>query len=248
MNLGILTFGCLAGVLSAQQTKTLDPVRSEITVNEKIAAEAPASITVLNKLQLQATPGVNLDDRLRSVPGFTLFRRTSSVVANPTTQGISLRGLGSSGASRTLVLWDGVPANDPFGGWVYWTRFSPEDIDRIEVVRGASTSVFGDRAIGGSIHLFSRPAEPWRVHGAYEGGNKNTHQLSGGFSHLRPRWAMSTQGRAFRTDGFFIIEVPARRGGHAGRGGLRGGRHTARLPGGEGPLLPEVRRADRRPG
>ena len=219
MNLGILTFGCLAGVLSAQQTKTLDPVRSEITVNEKIAAEAPASITVLNKLQLQATPGVNLDDRLRSVPGFTLFRRTSSVVANPTTQGISLRGLGSSGASRTLVLWDGVPANDPFGGWVYWTRFSPEDIDRIEVVRGASTSVFGDRAIGGSIQLFSRPAEPWRVHGAYEGGNKNTHQLSGGFSHLRPRWAMSTQGRAFRTDGFFIIE-DGRRGAVDTRAGV----------------------------
>jgi outer membrane receptor for ferrienterochelin and colicin len=197
----------------------LDPVRTEITINEKIAAEAPASITTLNKLQIQATPGVNVDDRLRSIPGFTLFRRTSSVVANPTTQGISLRGLGSSGASRTLVMWDGVPANDPFGGWVYWTRFSPEDIERIEVVRGASTSVFGDRAIGGSIQLFSRPAEPWRLHGAYEGGNKNTHQITGGFSHLRPRWAMSTQGRAFRTDGFFIIE-DGRRGAVDSRAGV----------------------------
>jgi outer membrane cobalamin receptor len=206
MNVRILIFACSPAVLFAQPNDKLEPVRTEITVNEKIVAEAPASITVLNKLQVQANPGVNVDDRLRSIPGFTLFRRSSSVVANPTTQGISLRGLGSSGASRTLVLWDGVPANDPFGGWVYWTRFSPEDIDRVEVVRGASTSVFGDRAIGGSIQLFSRPAEPWRLHGAYEGGNKNTHQLSGGFSHLRPRWAMSTQGRAFRTDGYYIID------------------------------------------
>ncbi len=210
---------CLSVVLFAQDVPKLDPVRTEITVNEKIAAEAPASITVLQKLQLQATPGVNLDDRLRSVPGFTLFRRTSSVVANPTTQGISLRGLGSSGASRTLVLWDGVPANDPFGGWVYWTRFSPEEIDRVEVVRGASTSVFGDRAIGGSIQLFSRTAEPWRLHGAYEGGNKNTHQLSGGFSHLQPRWAMSAAGRAFRTDGFYVIE-DRRRGAADSRAGV----------------------------
>ncbi len=195
-----------AATLPAQDEAKLDPVRTEITINEKIAAEAPASISVLNKLDVQAQPGINVDDRLRSVPGFTLFRRSSSVVANPTTQGISLRGLGSSGASRTLVLWDGIPANDPFGGWVYWTRFSPEDIDRVEVVRGASTSVFGDRAIGGSIQLFSRPAEPWRLHGAYEGGNKNTHQLTAGFSHLRPRWALSTQGRAFRTDGYYIVE------------------------------------------
>lgn len=201
----------LAGVLAAQDTEKVDPVKTEITVNEKISTEAPASITVLPRLQIQENPGVNVDDRLRSVPGFSLFRRSSSLVANPTTQGISLRGLGSSGASRTLVLWDGVPANDPFGGWVYWTRFSPEELDRIEVVRGASTSVFGDRAIGGSIQLFTRPAEPWRLHGSYEGGNRNTHQLTAGFSHLQRRWAMSTQGRAFRTDGYYIVD-DSRRG------------------------------------
>src|SRR5205814_2367322 len=106
--------------------------------------ESPASITVLDEKQLGEIPGINLDDRLRQVPGFSLFRRSSSVVANPTTQGVSLRGIGSSGASRTLVLWDGIPINDPFGGWVYWTRIDPSYIDRVEIDRGASTSVFGD--------------------------------------------------------------------------------------------------------
>jgi len=215
----LLLAAALAAFAQAPPDKTIDPVRTEITVNEKISAEAPASITSLTKLEIQENPGVNVDDRLRSIPGFTLFRRSSSLVANPTTQGISLRGLGSSGASRTLVLWDGIPANDPFGGWVYWTRFSPEDLERVEVVRGASTSVFGDRAIGGSIALFSRPAEPWRVHGSYEGGNNNTHQVSGGMSHLRPRWSASTQGRAFRTDGYYIIE-PGRRGTVDSRAGV----------------------------
>src|ERR1700743_3513204 len=62
-----------------------------------------------------------LDDALTSVPGFSLFRRTSSLGANPTTQGVSLRGIAGSGASRSLGTLDGVPQNDPFGGWVIWT-------------------------------------------------------------------------------------------------------------------------------
>jgi outer membrane receptor for ferrienterochelin and colicin len=125
---------------------------------ETISAETPANVSTLDASDLLQTPGVNLDDRLRSVPGFSLFRRSSSLVANPTTQGVSLRGLGSSGASRTLVLWDGIPANDPFGGWVYWTRFIPEEMSRVEISRGAATSVFGDRAMSGAIGLFTRPS------------------------------------------------------------------------------------------
>ena len=153
---------------------------------------------------------MNLDDRLRSVPGFTLFRRSSSLVANPTTQGVSLRGLGSSAASRTLVLWDGVPLNDPFGGWVYWTRVPPEELDRIEVSRGASTSVFGDRAMSGAIALFTRAAERRRVTAGYEGGNRNTHLVSGGYSDLWSRFAASANVRAFTTDGYFTVQESRR--------------------------------------
>ena len=117
-------------------------------------------MTTLDSTALQQSPGTNLDDRLRDVPGFSLFRRSSSLAANPTTQGISLRGIGSSGASRTLVLWDGIPANDPFGGWVYWTQFVPDEIARAEISRGAATSIFGDRAMSGAIGIFSRqPAD-----------------------------------------------------------------------------------------
>ncbi len=137
-------------------------MKTSITIVEKVEEETPANVTILGKLEVEQQPGVNLDDRLRSVPGFSLFRRTSSIVANPTTQGVSLRGLGSSGASRTLVLWDGIPINDPFGGWVYWTRVDPADLDRVEVTRGASTSAFGDRAMSGTIGLFSRPVDSLR--------------------------------------------------------------------------------------
>ncbi|MEJ7605445.1 MAG: TonB-dependent receptor [Bryobacteraceae bacterium] len=177
---------------------------------EQIETDAPAFITTLDKQAVRQQPGVNLDDRLRAIPGFTLFRRSSSLVANPTTQGVSLRGLGSSGASRTLVLWDGVPVNDPFGGWVYWTRIAPEEVERVEVSRGASTSVFGDRAVSGAIALFSRPAERHRVTGSYEGGNKNTHQVTGGASNHWGKYAASANVRAFTTDGYYIVRQDRR--------------------------------------
>ncbi|MBC8166399.1 MAG: TonB-dependent receptor [Bryobacteraceae bacterium] len=179
-------------------------VRTSITVLERIETEAPAFVSTIEAKQIAAQPGVNLDDRLRAVPGFTLFRRSSSLVANPTTQGVSLRGLGSSGASRTLVLWDGVPLNDPFGGWIYWTRVSPRELDRIEVSRGASTSVFGDRAMSGAIALFSRPVARY-AWGSYEGGNRNTHSVSGGGSYLWPHFGVSSNVRAFTTDGYYTI-------------------------------------------
>lgn len=165
---------------------------------------------MLETEEIRQVPGVNLDDRLRMVPGFSLFRRSSSLVAQPTTQGISLRGIGSTGASRTLVLWDGIPINDPFGGWVYWTRVSPDELSRAEVSRGASTSVFGDRAMGGAIALFSREPERGRVTGGWEVGTRNTNAVTAGGSFLTPRWALSGNGRAFTTNGYYIVGERAR--------------------------------------
>ena len=162
-------------------------------------------MTIVGAPELAAVPGVNLDDRLRQVPGFSLFRRSSGLVANPTTQGISLRGLGSTGASRTLVLWDGVPLNDPFGGWIYWTRVAPESIGQVEVTRGASSSVFGDRAMSGSISLFSKPIDARHYYGAIEGGNRGQVLPAAGYWDRQGNWGFGAQARAFRFDGYFIV-------------------------------------------
>ena len=108
-----------------------------------------ASSTVITSAELTNMAAGALDDALRSTPGFTLFRRSSSRVANPTTQGVTLRGVSGSGASRTLVLADGVPLNDPFGSWVYWNRIPQAAVDRVEVVRGATGDLYGADALGG---------------------------------------------------------------------------------------------------
>ncbi len=94
-----------------------------------------------------------LDDALASAPGFSLYRRTSSLGANPTTQGVSLRGIAGSGASRALVTLDGVPQNDPFGGWVIWTGLPPEAISGATLVRGAGAGPYGAGALTGVVAL-----------------------------------------------------------------------------------------------
>src|SRR5439155_26461403 len=67
------------------ETPKLEPLKTTITVAEKISAETPANVSVIDRRELDQTPGANLDDRLREIPGFSLFRRTSSLIAHPTT-------------------------------------------------------------------------------------------------------------------------------------------------------------------
>jgi len=94
-----------------------------------------------------------LDNSLAQVPGLSLFRRNSSLSANPTVQGVSLRSIAPSGAGRALVTLDGVPQNDPFGGWVIWSSLPPEDIARADIVRGAGAGPYGAGALTGVIAL-----------------------------------------------------------------------------------------------
>jgi outer membrane receptor protein involved in Fe transport len=122
------------------------------------AGDAAFSIVQVNRETLSAEP--RLDEVLTAVPGASLFRRTSSVGANPTTQGISLRGVAGSGASRALVTLDGVPQNDPFGGWVIWTAIPSEIIDGARIVRGAGAGPYGAGALTGVISLDERTTVP----------------------------------------------------------------------------------------
>jgi outer membrane receptor protein involved in Fe transport len=112
-----------------------------------------------------------LDDALASVPGFSLFRRTSSLGANPTTQGVSLRSIAGSGASRALVTLDGAPQNDPFGGWVIWTGLPPEAVAAATVVRGAGAGPYGAGALTGVVALQQPSRIPGGAAADLEGGS-----------------------------------------------------------------------------
>ncbi len=101
--------------------------------SEMRLADTAESVSILSHPVLENAAALALDDALREVPGFTLFRRSGSRTANPTSQGVSLRGIGASGASRALVLYHGIPVNDPFGGWIYWGQIPLQSVESVEV-------------------------------------------------------------------------------------------------------------------
>jgi outer membrane receptor protein involved in Fe transport len=183
-----------AGLL---ETVMVTPTRSEQRLGD-----VPASVSILTADDIRRSPAVVADDVLRQVPTFSLFRRSSSLTAQPTTQGVSLRGIGPSGVSRTLVLLDGVPFNDPFGGWVYWTRVPMENVDRIEIVEGPSSNLYGNYAMGGVINLMSTPAVRRNVEAKVQYGNLNTPKFDMAGSDVWGKVSLSVQGSMFETDGF----------------------------------------------
>ncbi|HXG89202.1 MAG TPA: TonB-dependent receptor [Vicinamibacterales bacterium] len=160
-----------------------------------------ASATVLSSAELVNSAAGALDDVLRVTPGFTLFRRSSSRTANPTTQGVTLRGVSGSGASRTLVLADGVPLNDPFGSWVYWNRVPLAAIDRVEIVRGGSGDLYGADALGGVIQVLTfTPGRP-RMRAVVDGGSHQTGRGSVFGGTTFGAWTATAAGEWVGTDG-----------------------------------------------
>lgn len=178
---------------------------------EQPLSEVTTHLTVVEADVLAQSAGMILDDVLRQVPGFSLFRRSSSVVAHPTSQGVSLRGIGPSGASRTLVLLDGVPLNDPFGGWIYWSRVGRDSLERVEIARGGASNVWGSSSLGGTIQLItSRPqGESLRLRG--EAGERGTLAAEADYGRQSERGGFLVRGSSFDTDGYHVL-APEQRG------------------------------------
>ena len=167
--------------------------------------QTPVSDIQLTSTDLQATPALALDDALRQVPGFSLFRRTSSRTANPTTLGVSLRGLGANGASRALVLEDGVPLNDPFGSWVYWDRVPAAAVSSVEVAQEGASSLYGSEALGGVVQFLTRSALPAGLSLETSYGNQNAQQVTLSAGAQLGRWETIFSGEAFHTDGYILV-------------------------------------------
>jgi outer membrane receptor protein involved in Fe transport len=173
---------------------------------------APFSITVLDENDLRRAPELRLDDILRAqVPGFSLFRRNSSRTANPTTQGVTLRNFGPSGAGRTLVLLNGIPVNDPFAGYVLWSQVPPASIESVLVNQGGGAGLFGNAALAGTIFLESKPMDA--TSGFVEGsiGNAETYEASLDGTIVHQRFAAAIFAERFSTGGYPVI-APEQRG------------------------------------
>jgi Outer membrane receptor proteins, mostly Fe transport len=173
--------------------------------------ESPATTRLLTQRVLTMAAPVTLDGKIRQIPGLELFRRSSSLVANPTSQGISLRGLGSTSASRTLLTQDDVPLNDPLGGWIHWQEQPELAIESVELVRGGASDVYGSSAIGGVISVI--PVRPTVATGALRSlyGGEGTFDTSALAQGKIGAWGLLGAAGVIGSNGY-IQMAPSQRG------------------------------------
>ncbi len=173
--------------------------------------ESPVTTRILSESALNSTAAVTLDEKLRQLPGVQLYRRSSSLAANPSSQGLSLRGLGSTAASRTLITEDDVPLNDPFAGWIRWQEQPELSLKSIELVRGGASDLYGSSAIGGVVNLI--PARPTSNFAEFKssGGSEGTYDNALRLQARSGPWGALAAGSLVGTDGY-IQEAPWQRG------------------------------------
>src|SRR6187551_640393 len=119
------------------------------------AASRAYHVESIGHEKLTDAPSHRIDAILKQVPGLQLFRRSDSTSGHPTSQGVTLRALGGNASSRALLILDGVPQADPFGGWVNWPAYDPSDLVEIRVVRGGGSVTSGPGALAGIIEMSS---------------------------------------------------------------------------------------------
>ncbi len=193
------------------QVEALDPVTVSATRSPEPASQVPFTVEVIPGADFSDGSALTVDDALRGSADFSLFRRNDSMTANPTSQGVSLRGLGPSGASRSLVLLDGVPLNDPFGSWVPWSLLPMDSIARAELVPGGGASAWGNEALAGVIQLFSTEPAAGSGDAVVRLGDFATRSAVFTEAVAAGPGVLELRGQDFATDGTRLI-APANRG------------------------------------
>lgn len=172
------------------------------------AADAAFSTRVLGSGELRHHSRV--DQALSAIPAVTLFRRADSAAANPTTQGLSLRAIAPSGAGRALVTLDGVPLNDPFGGWVIWAQAVPESLSDVEIIRGAGSGPYGAGALTGTVRMAETDTDGGRAD--FSAGSRGSLRVAASGRQTIGRSAVSISASHEHSDGYRPV-----RGSRAGR-------------------------------
>jgi outer membrane receptor protein involved in Fe transport len=184
-----------------------DPPQAAIVVTGRALPEAKAeqvyAVERIGRHQVEQSPSHELDQLLKDVPGIQLFRRSDARSGHPTSQGVTLRALGGNASSRALLVLDGVPQTDPFGGWVNWPAYDPADLAAIRVVRGGGSVANGPGALAGTIELASRADSG--VSGELDGGSRRSLDGHARVGLIAGRSLITVSGQGARSDGFIPV-------------------------------------------
>jgi iron complex outermembrane receptor protein len=179
------------------------------TTLERVALHA----TVVSRAEILKAPAQTLDQLLRDIPGMNL-PGAPYYTTDPTGQQTKMRGVSNS---KVLMLVDGVPVHDPFYSTTQWFKIPLSSIERIEVLRGGSSSLWGNLAVAGVVNIVTRKpiAESAQVDVSYQSMNTTVASVSKNVTFANGL-SMRLSGDALRTDGYqttpdaFLNTVPGK--------------------------------------
>jgi outer membrane receptor protein involved in Fe transport len=188
---------------------TASPVVVTATRKERSLADVPVSVSVVTREDVKDAPAVGTDDILQSIPSIQLPYQ-NSFSQHPTANNMGMRGLGG-GIPRALVLVDGIPLNDPFFGYAQWNMVPKETIERVEVVRGGVSSLWGNYGLGGVVNVITRDAQPRTVSQSLMGGSNGTIRSNTyGSDRINDHWGISANVNYQQTAGYTPQEADQR--------------------------------------
>lgn len=186
---GALILGYSSIIHAADET--MAPIVVTATRTAQSADETLTRVSVITRQDIEQSPSRNVAELLATSVGIS-FSRNGGPGA---TTNLYLRG---TNADHTLVLIDGVRASSATTGQFSWETLRPEQIERIEVVRGPRASLYGSDAIGGVIHIFTREGKGGYV--SASAGSYGTRELSAGVS-TGDKWRLNISAGTVHSDG-----------------------------------------------
>jgi outer membrane receptor protein involved in Fe transport len=196
----------VAGALPPQPPQAAIVITGKALPQPK--SERVYDVQQISRRQIEQSPSHELDQLLKEIPGLELFRRSDARSGHPTSQGVTLRALGGNASSRALLVLDGVPQTDPFGGWVNWPAYDPEDLAEIRVVRGGGSVANGPGALAGTIEMVSR--SDGGASGEIDGGSRDSFEARGRLGLDAGGGILSLSARGERSDGFIPVTAATR--------------------------------------
>ncbi|HKQ60074.1 MAG TPA: TonB-dependent receptor [Candidatus Polarisedimenticolaceae bacterium] len=182
-----------------QPTEILEQVVVSASATEEQQLDAPAAVDVLTGEQLQVRPGDHLVDHLRRVPGINVIQfsaRDLNIASRSATGGIN---------NSTVALIDGRNLYQDFLGFIMW-EFAPNDmalIDRVEVVRGPASALWGANAVGGLVHVLTKsPLETPGGRFELGAGDHGMARIDVSDSFRLGPWALRLAGGLYQLDAF----------------------------------------------
>lgn len=198
-SLSVLAMALGQTAYAAEEVQALDDVVVTATRTKKLTRDVPASVSVINSKTIEKSSATTVDQLLQGIPGVYAARMDSSSpnrIAQTYTRGLP-------GSGRTLVMLDGVQMNVLFDGQVDWSQLSVQDVERVEVVRGASSGLYGGNAMGGVINIISKQPKPGtvaKVGGEY--GTHNTKRFSASLSAASETTGFYASANRLTSDGY----------------------------------------------